>query len=138
MTSIYEILTPAEMLEGTDYEDCTWAFEGKVRGLKIPDDLSERGCEAANLIAKSFLKCGIKNFKGISLFGRARLQSDIAYAKGKGRNQDHHVLHFGVDAYFVDFMRGRTPCGVMEEDLRAAGFEYGDIGSCQYAVWFEG
>ena len=138
MTSLYEMPKPKEMLKGTNYEDCTWIFEGKVRGLKIPDDLSKAGCEAVNIIARSFLKCGIKKFGGLYLFDNARLQSDIAYAKDKeGRDQAHHVMHFGVDGYFVDFL-SRQPGVVMTEELKAAGFAWGDINSCQHAVWFEG
>ena len=125
---------PKEMLEGTDYEDCTWIFEGPVRGLKMPNDLSKEGCRAADIIARSFLKCGIKNFNELFLNGHARLQSDIAYAKKTGRDHMHHVLHFCVDSYFVDFMR-RAPCIVMQEDLQVAGFAFGDIDVCQYAVW---
>ena len=128
---------PKVILAGTGYENdtCTYIFEGDVRGLKIPDDLSKEGLQAANIMVDSLKQCGIKVFYELSIFSGKRLQEDIAYfKKEEGWDQSCHVLHFGVDSYFLGFLRLAAIGEVMRESLRACGYEYGDTGPCQYAV----
>ena len=127
---------PKVVLAGTSYEDLTCIFEGDVRGLKIPDDLSKKGLEVAHIMVDSFKECGVKIFNELSIFSGECLQKDIAYfKKEEGVCQSHHVLHFGVDSYFLGFLRLAAIGGVMRESLLACGYEYEDYGPCQYAVW---
>ena len=127
---------PKVVLAGTSYEDCECIFEGDVHGLNIPDDLSKEGLQVANIMVRSFKQCGIKAFYEFNIFSGERLQKDIAYfKKDEGWDYSHHVLHFGVDSYFLDFWRLAAIGGVAEKNLRASGYECGDIGPCQYAVW---
>ena len=114
---------PKVVLAGTSYEDCECIFEGDVRGLNIPDDLSKEGLQVANIMVRSFKQCGIKVFNELYIFSGERLKKEIAYfKKDKGWDQSHHVLHFGVDSYFLGFLRLAVIGGVMRENLRASGY----------------